>query len=128
MKKMFVLSLLTGFLFIIAGCSKFSDIKSHGTPLAPSSEYGSSGGDSYESDDSSTYATYLAVGNSQTHSLTSSDVDWVYFYAYSGTSYTIETGPTGGTDVDTVIYLYDSSIYQLTSDDDGGSGNYSQII
>jgi len=87
-------------------------------------------GDSYENDNSYASANIINVGGSyaQTHSIyPSGDEDWVKFYAYSGNTYTIETFTAGGTDVDTVIELYNSSITFITSDDDNGEGRFSKI-
>ncbi len=75
--------------------------------------------DTWEPDDSLYDARLIQVGETQRHNLhVVGDHDWVYFEAEEGTSYVIETLNLGS-DLDTIIYLYDEEENQLTSDDDG---------
>lgn len=87
------------------------------TPLAPRLE---ATPDAYEPDDSLQEAHPITTdGLPQAHNLhVPGDHDHVYFEAYEGTAYTIETSRVGG-DVDTVIYLYDSEGNESAHADDG---------
>ncbi len=86
---------------------------------------GSSGGDSYEPDDTSSQAQWIYSGSPQTHTIVpAGDVDWVKFSLGAESEVVIETsGPYG----DTRMWLYDSSTNQLEYNDDGGSGLFSRI-
>jgi hypothetical protein len=76
--------------------------------------------DEYEPDDSLAGANRIAVGETQTHNLhVEGDRDWVYFEALAGTTYAISTSDLGS-DVDTIIFLYDGQSNELASDDDIG--------
>jgi hypothetical protein len=58
-------------------------------------------------------------GSPQTHNLhVEGDHDYVSFEAQEGTSYTIETRDLGS-NIDTIIYLYDGEGNELANDDDG---------
>lgn len=87
------------------------------TPRPPSAELGP---DPYEPDDSIQEAQPIATdGLPQAHNLhVQGDHDYVYFEAFEGMAYTIETSRLGG-DVDTIIYLYDSEGNELAYADDG---------
>lgn len=78
------------------------------------------GADSYEPDDTIGEASPITTdGLLQTHNLhTDEDIDYVSFEAQEGTTYTIETLDLGS-DIDTVIYLYDSQENELVLSDDG---------
>ena len=84
-------------------------------------------GDSYEPDDSMSSATYISLGQSQSHTIDPpGDVDYLVFELSSSCTVTIETsGSSGG---DTVIDLYDSSGSLIEEDDDSGSGYWSRIV
>ncbi len=79
-----------------------------------------SGVDPYEPDDSTAQANPIAIGGTpQTHNLhVEGDHDYVSFVAESGTTYAIETLQLGS-EIDTIISLYDGAGNQLTTDDDG---------
>lgn len=89
------------------------------TPRPPSAEPGP---DPYEPDDSIQEAQPIATdGLPQAHNLhVQGDHDYVYFEAFEGTAYTIETSRLGG-DVDTIIYLYHSEGNELAYADDGAN-------
>jgi len=86
--------------------------------------------DSYEVDDTSGQAKLItvnaAVQNRNNYSVTHK-LDWAYFSATAGSQYTIQTLNLG-TNADTVLYLYNSSLTQLAYDDDSGPGLASLII
>jgi len=76
--------------------------------------------DGYEPDGSRAKANRIRVGETQTRNLhVAGDHDWVYFEAEEGTTYIIETSNLGS-DVDTIIYLYDEEWNELAADDDRG--------
>ena len=84
-------------------------------------------GDSYEPDDSSGQATELSHNyTSANHTIIpATDVDWYYFTLNSTATITLETnGSSGG---DTRMWLYNSGISELESDDDDGPNNFSMI-
>ncbi len=87
------------------------------TPLPPRLE---ATPDAYEPDDSLQEAHPITTDSlPQAHNLhVPGDHDHVYFEAYEGTGYTIETSRLGG-NVDTVIYLYDREGNELAHADDG---------
>jgi hypothetical protein len=89
------------------------------TPRPPSAEPGP---DPYEPDDSIQEAQPIATdGLPQAHNLhVQRDHDYVYFEAFEGTAYTIETSRLGS-DVDSIIYLYDSEGNELAYADDGAN-------
>ena len=72
-----------------------------GVPIFPA--------DSYESDDGFGSATAYSSGSPQTHSITSTDIDWFSVTLSDSTDYVVQTSSTGGgNDVDTYMYLYAS--------------------
>ncbi|MFO7660853.1 MAG: hypothetical protein R6V77_08065, partial [Candidatus Cloacimonadaceae bacterium] len=75
--------------------------------------------DAFEPDNSSPYATpltFLTQNQVQAHTIhLSNDEDWFTFYAVAGRTYTVYS--TGNTDV--MVYLYDTSLNLLGSNDDG---------
>ena len=79
--------------------------------------------DIYESDNTSSGATTIAVGAVQTHSITAGDVDWVKFTISTAGTYTLQTSGAG----DTYMYVYDSSLSQLDNDDDDGADRNARI-
>ena len=82
------------------------------------------GGDSYEPDDTMVSANEITFGEVQEHSLTSGDVDYVYFLIVVTTRINIYTyGDVG----DTVITLYDGIGNFIIQDDDSGKGLFSSI-
>lgn len=87
------------------------------TPRPPSVEPGP---DAYEPDDSIQEAQPIATdGLPQAHNLHGQgDHDYVYFEAFEGTAYIVETSRLGG-DVDSIIYLYDTEGNELAYADDG---------
>ncbi|MCG8571971.1 MAG: clostripain-related cysteine peptidase [Spirochaetes bacterium] len=87
----------------------------------------SSGGDSYEEDDSSSQANTITVdAGAQSHNFYDDANDWLKFSGVSGKTYEIESWVGG--DADTVLYLYNSSLSQLASNDDKGDGTYGSKI
>ena len=78
------------------------------------------GADGYEPDDSLAQARPIATdGTRQSHNLhIEGDRDYVYFDADEATGYTIETLNLGS-DIDTIIYLYDGEENEIAYDDDG---------
>lgn len=87
------------------------------------------GADEYEPDDSFGQARAIATdGTSQPHDLhIEGDDDYVYFDADEGTGYTIETLNLGS-DIDSIIYLYDSDESELAYDDDGAEESLASRI
>ena len=79
--------------------------------------------DSYENDNSWYSAKRLYLDSIQYRSLTAGDVDWVYFYVPEYGEYTFETTGNG----DTKMYLYDSDMNLIASDDDGGESYNAEI-
>jgi hypothetical protein len=82
--------------------------------------------DLYEDDNTPGTATTLVSGVTQAHSLCPvGDNDWFVFTLPSGyRGVTLETdGPIG----DTRLYLYNSGLYQIGFDDDGGAGLFSLL-
>jgi len=82
--------------------------------------------DSYEPDNDESGANTIEPGITQYHKLTEDDEDWLSFTVTEGAEYTIETS-YHNEDTDTYLYLYDDAIYQIDSNDDGGSELYSLI-
>jgi len=83
-------------------------------------------GDNYEPDNSRNQAKSISINEQQRHTINpAGDIDWVKFTLTQTCNVIIET--FGGSNIDTVIYLYDASGRQLASDDDSGSGYCSRI-
>jgi hypothetical protein len=78
------------------------------------------GADSYEPDDTIAEAAPIAAdGRPQEHNLhTEGDRDHVCFEATQGKAYTVETQDLGS-EIDSIIYLYDSEGQELARNDDG---------
>lgn len=75
--------------------------------------------DEWEPDDSRTEANLIEIGETQKHNLhLTGDRDWLYFQAEAGRAYVLETSGLGS-EMDTVIHLYDELGNELASDDDG---------
>ena len=86
--------------------------------------------DMYEPDNSYANASTIALGGSQTHTISDggADVDWVRFTTNQTGEVVIGTSGAVG---DTVIYLYNMSgvpTSPMAVDDDSGPGNWSQIV
>lgn len=84
--------------------------------------------DYYEEDDSPAYATLIKggmVSESYSYNFADDDSDWIEFEAAAGRNYTIHSVSPY---VDTIFTLYDSSLNFITTDDNGGQDNGSQII
>lgn len=76
--------------------------------------------DEYEPDDTMAQAVEILVETPQTHGIhVQGDHDWVFFQAEDGVTYVIETSNLGS-EIDTIIYLYDEDGDELAQDDDGG--------
>lgn len=81
--------------------------------------------DSWESDNSSGAASLLTPGVAQYHAICpSTDQDWARFTLNQTSGVTLSTDGTSG---DTILYLYNSSLGLIASDDDGGNGYFSLI-
>lgn len=75
--------------------------------------------DGWEPDDSQGEASLIEIGEAQTHNLhLIGDRDWLYFQAEAGKAYVLETSGLGS-EMDTVIHLYDELGNELAWDDDG---------
>ncbi|MCI5180771.1 MAG: hypothetical protein D3911_15925 [Candidatus Electrothrix sp. AW3_4] len=86
---------------------------------------GSSTGDSFEPDNSSSAANTINTSFSQNHSIIpEDDEDWLKFTLNSPSNITIETTGESG---DTELWLYDDSLTQINYDDNGGTDNFSKI-
>ncbi|KAH3758136.1 immune inhibitor A precursor [Pelomyxa schiedti] len=82
--------------------------------------------DPYESDDNSLNANLITVNTPQDHwACPVGDEDWVYFSATKGTDYRIET--YGDVNLDTVIYLFNSTTQLEINDDYYYSYSFSAI-
>lgn len=77
--------------------------------------------DAYEPDNTPDDANSIDTnGTSQSHNFhVAGDHDYVRFMAHQGVGYTIETSHLGS-DVDTIIYLYDGEENEIVHNDDGG--------
>ena len=74
-------------------------------------------------------ATRVSVGSSVSGVIeTSGDVDVFSFGAARNLEYTIQTSIVSGSALDTWIGLYNSSVNELASDDNSGSGRASKIV
>jgi len=86
-----------------------------------------SSGDSYEPDNSSADSRTIAPGENQTRSIDpSSDEDWVRFTLQTASSIRLETYNVG-VSADTVMWLYDSNLLQIGSNDDNETGYFALI-
>ena len=84
--------------------------------------------DGYEADGSSVTAKTINVGDTQVHSLhTQSDEDWTTFTLSGTQDVTISTSQILSYTADTEIALYDSGLTSLATDQDSGTGYFSQI-
>ncbi|MCP4111412.1 MAG: hypothetical protein GY749_38770 [Desulfobacteraceae bacterium] len=83
------------------------------------------GADSYEEDDSYSEANSVTTGQTQNHNFFDDAEDWIKFTAESGKTYTLQSSVSGN--ADTVFYLYDSSLSEITNNDDGGTDLGSKI-
>jgi len=83
----------------------------------------------YEPDNVWSTANFASSnGTSSGHAFCSTnDQDWLYFYAYAGHYYSLDTLNLGGGN-DTELTLYDSGINQLAYNDDVVSGNLASHI
>jgi hypothetical protein len=80
--------------------------------------------DEFESDDESSSAGGIAVGESQRHTFSSGDdVDWVKFDISRTGRYVIRARGVNSARLDTYIELYDQDLDAIDEDDDGGD-NY----
>ena len=83
-------------------------------------------GDNNEPDNTISQAKVISAGSPQTHSIMPvADVDWVMFTLSQTTAIHLET--SGATEADTRMWLYDSNLTEIDSDDDGGAGAFSLI-
>ncbi len=82
--------------------------------------------DSFEPDDSYSDANPITLdGQLQSHSIDpAADADWLVFTLNFSSAVVIETSGAAG---DTVMWLYDDLLTELSYDDDGGTGNFSRI-
>ncbi len=81
--------------------------------------------DAYEEDDSSSAASTIALNEVQNHNFYDDANDWVKIVAESGYIYTFESTVSGS--ADTYFYLYNSSLTEIATNDDGGTGYASKI-
>jgi len=83
--------------------------------------------DTFEPDNSSAAATGLNIGDPQAHTIhVEGDEDWFVLTASAGQTYVFET--TDGNGMDTEMWLYDSSVEEISYSDDEGGGVYSKIF
>ncbi len=82
-------------------------------------------GDEFEPDNTPDQAKQLQGAAPQTHSiLPVGDADWLRFSLNKASAIVLETsGPAG----DTKMWLYDSTLTEITNDDDGGDNLFSRI-
>ncbi len=89
--------------------------------------------DIFESDNNTSEASPLVIGQSQDHTFCSSsqnpnnDQDWVKINLFAYSVYDIHTYNLGA-HVDTIIALYDSAGNLITQDDNSGGGRASLIV
>lgn len=84
--------------------------------------------DEYEPDDTMAQAKEILLDVPQTHTIhVQGDHDWIYFQAEEGITYVIETSDLG-TEMDTVIYLYNEDGEELAQNDDGGEESLASRI
>ncbi|MCX8057899.1 MAG: clostripain-related cysteine peptidase [Spirochaetes bacterium] len=88
---------------------------------------GSTGGDQYEEDDSSSTAKLLPYNTEQTHNFVDDANDWMYINAKKDYIYSVETFKVG-TNCDTILYIYNSSLQQVAYNDDKSSSDYSSYV
>ncbi len=82
-------------------------------------------GDAFEPDNANTTASLITNGNSQNHSIhIGSDIDWIKFTLPITADTVLETSGVSG---DTIMTLYNSTLVQIASDDDGGTDLFSKI-
>ena len=80
--------------------------------------------DEYEPDDNFENATLIEVDGPQVHTLPASDQDYYSFRTLEIQDVVITTRGSSG---DTVITLYNESRAQISSEDDGGSGEFARL-
>ncbi len=84
--------------------------------------------DEYEPDDTIAQAKQILLDVPQNHTIhVQGDHDWIYFQAEEEITYVIETSDLG-TDIDTVIYLYNEDGEELAQNDDGGEESLASRI
>jgi hypothetical protein len=77
--------------------------------------------DEYESDDESSSARDLSIGEPQQHTFSSgSDIDWVKFQILQAGRYIIRAKGLNSNRLDTFMELYDQKLSSIGEDDDGG--------
>jgi len=81
--------------------------------------------EAYEPNNNSGQAVTLLPGQAQTHSICPvADEDWLTFTLTTHSAVLLETYGTIG---DTIMWLYDSNLNQIESNDDNGTGAFSKI-
>ncbi len=101
------------------------EIESYDVSLTATPTEDENAGDAYEPDDEWTEATPISDEQVQTHSIFPvGDVDWVQFTLDTASDVVIETSGQSG---DTRLWLYDSDLTEISSNDDGGDGMFSLI-
>ncbi|MED5464753.1 MAG: fibronectin type III domain-containing protein [Myxococcota bacterium] len=116
---------------ISVDCDDGSDEDSHCPTTDPNPGSGTGTGssnvspDTYEPDNTYGQATPIENGATQTHSLSSGDVDFVTFTLAEASDVILET--SGTTPGDTRLWLYNESHDQIAYNDDGGVSMYSKI-
>lgn len=86
------------------------------------------GEDEYEPDDMMSQANEILPDVPQTHTIhVMGDHDWLFFDAEEGITYVIETSDLGS-DMDTMIHLYDDGGEELAQNDDGGEQSLASRI
>ena len=84
--------------------------------------------DRYESDDDSSSAKPINIGERQQHNFhNKDDVDWVKFEVSQAGRYTIRTSGVRSNNLDTYIELFNADMKSIAEDDDGGD-NYSSRL
>ncbi|RMG34892.1 MAG: hypothetical protein D6732_10105 [Methanobacteriota archaeon] len=81
-------------------------------------------GDDYEPDNSMDLANEITIGETQEHSLTSYDIDFVFFVLTTTMRVSIYTSGDLG---DTIMTLYDNAGNQIAFDDDNGKGLFASV-
>ena len=113
----------------VGGGTDCDNVRVHYTVFGRERDYFNCPDDNYEWDNDWSRSTFMNPSqDSNGHAFCSSeDQDWFRFSGVAGNQYRIETRNLAGGN-DTVLTLYNSSLTQLASDDDGGPEFRSSLI